>query len=282
MNKFFFLPPVMLSVDDTIISFLYGVPIVQKSRFVFPPRHYQQSLCDLDVKKEVIESVVNCFKGELPKMLEGYMYDTDPECVSFLSEVVYLSLIGELFNGSGLKFVHSVLNVADKLKVLILESAWNESDDIHDVLLDDLCLLFSSHPTFLSTFRLVELYPSDYKFVVSRQIFHDFITAYFSAATDHPQKLHFMNTRIQAEEIPPSLDIDHRYLRFKNIELSDCRFVSSYKAKPITISHWLGESICVEENEDCGFGSWLFRVKENIEDCARKRKHSEIEPDDSN
>ena len=260
---------------DTIISPLYAV------KKVFPPRHCQQSLCNSNVKEEVIEAVVNCFKGKLPKMFESYVYTYDDDDISFLSEIVYLGLKGEPFNGSGLKLVHSVLNVADKLQVLVLESHWCGSDDI-SVFLDDLCLLFSAHPTFLSTFQLLELRPGVDKFVVSRQIFDKFIMAYFSAATDHPQKLHFTNTKIKALEVPPSIDIDHRYLCFKNIELNDCKFVSSYKAKPTTISHWLGESICIEENADREFGSWLFQVKESIEGCPKKRKLSEIESDDSN
>ena len=75
--------------------------------------------------------------------------------------------------------------------------------------------------------------------------------------------------------------IEQQYRSFKTIQISDCQFVSKYKATPKSLSHWLGESIhelpqsAAPEPDVC-----FFKVGDNSGPRggpSRKRKHSELE-----
>ena len=223
--------------------------------------------------------MVSCFKGELPTVLADMeMYcEIELDYVRFLSEVVYLGIHGLPFEAKGLEFVKAVIKEATHLEAVILEGVFCEEDE--RVSLDELCTYLTSHPTFLSNVRLLKILSCHPGYVVSREVFDNLITAYFSASTDRTQKLQFTGTKIKSYDIyyDCSPKIDQHYLLFKTIELDNCRFVSSYKATTKTIPQWLGQGISELESE---LGSCLFRVKEKASGMSRKRKFSELDSED--
>jgi hypothetical protein len=111
------------------------------------------------------------------------------------------------------------------------------------------------------------------------------MTTYFTAPTDHMQKLQISQAKIKCRDIAfeCSPSIDKRYLAFKTIELDSCQFISKYKATPQAISHWLGQGI----SELPRLEIWphnpyahFFKVEDKqSEDPAlpQKRKYSELE-----
>ena len=275
-----------LMVDDDIVSFMYSVrkftdEQATRCQLLYPPRYHQESklMCNVsDMSEDVVEAAMNCFGGELPKILAGvqlYETDIDFECADgFLSDIVYLGIHGEPFNGRGLEFVNFILKNAAKLEVLILEGLFGGMERIS---LDELFNLLCVHPTFLSTFQLLEIQPGDYRLFASRPAFDKLITAFFAAFTDHNQKVHFVEVKIEAYDMYDSPDIYERFLDFKNIELDNCRMVSKCKVTPKTISHWLGKAVSAQESNDIS-GSWVFQVKKNSDRNTRKRKYSETQP----
>ena len=267
--------------DDNVISFLYSVRKFDENKarcqLLFPPRYHQQSMCKLSTKEEYTEAVLKCFKGELPKILASVqLYEDEMDfeyAEAFLSNVVYLGIHGKWFEKEDLRFVKLAVMNAAKLEVLILEGLFN---DMKRASLNKLFNLLSSHPTFLSTLRLFELQPGDQGLVVSRPIIDKLITAFFSAFTDHPQKLHFTDIMIEAYDVYDNPDIYERFLHYKTVEFDNCQMVSRYKVNPNTISHWLGHNVSAQENSDIS-GSWLFQLKKKVGRCLKKRKYSETE-----
>ena len=144
--------------------------------------------------------------------------------------------------------------------------------------MNEFCLVLSSHPTALSTLRLLKVIRAGEGYIVNRDIFDHLIEAYASAPTDHRQKLCFEKTKIKARNVDPFIpdnpNIEGQYRRFKYIALQDCKFVSTCRVNREVISHWLDEKILVQENDQSGFCQ--FRVKDRFSN-SKKRKYSELE-----
>ena len=106
-----------LEEDDDIISFLYSVRKFDeykvRCRLLLPPRYHQESMCNLSNKIELIEALLKCFRGELPKILPSvqlYGDEIDLEYAKyFLTNVSYLGIHGKPFAGEGLQFVKLAL-----------------------------------------------------------------------------------------------------------------------------------------------------------------------------
>ena len=157
------------------------------------------------------------------------------------------------------EFLKSAVNGAHNLQVLVLEGELECSEKIF---LDEFCSILSSHPTLLSTLRLLQVNNIRQGYIMSRGIFDHLVKAYFLAPTDHPQKLHFENTKIKAlNVIHYHLKLERQYRHFKSIALQDCKFVSSCKVNPGVISNWLNEEVSVRDSNQLGL--WQFQVKDS-------------------
>ena len=290
MEDFFFEYPNKAEVtsgNETLISFLYAVRKFKctwhlhdssdsvRCELIFPERYRHTSSCPLEDKEAVVEAIVQCFGGELPTILpQLQLYDTHRfNSFHFWREVIYLGTHGYIDRTvSG--FLKSIVSVAHNLEVVILEGVYDDS--IERASLDDLCTFLSTHPTFLSRFRLLKLVAVEQGYVVSHDIFDQLIKAYFSAATTHPQKLHFEDVKIKSLKIiRDSLTVKQQYKQFKSITLENCEFVSNFKANPTAIAEWLNQDICVQE-EDSFFNLWQFTIKDGSTH-GRKRTYSELE-----
>ena len=269
-----------VSIEDTaFISFLYTVRKFEWKNdssvlcsLLFPPRYAQYTCCDNTTDR--IDAVVKCFGGKLPEIfvtdLQEYR-DSEYDRHGFLQEIVYLGLHSYANVTEDNKFLQSILNVAHNLEFIVF------GGDCCDerIFLDEFCSALSSHLTLLSTLRLLEVIDCG-GYIVSRGIFDRLIEAYFSAPTDHPQKLHFENTKIKAFNVIHNHPrLDQRYRQFKSIALQDCKLVSTCKMNPNVISHWLGEDVSVEEKDQ--FGLWQFMIKDVDGSTNKKRKYSELE-----
>lgn len=116
-------------------------------------------------------------------------------------------------------------------------------------------------------------------YTVSQEIFNELISKYFSASTDHAQKVQFTDTTIKSTvtvfyDSGPT--VDQHYISFKTIELNQCRF--EHDATPKTISGWLGHHIREQESE---FGSYCFKIADKVASgVTRKRKFSKLDNND--
>ena len=225
-----------------------------------------------------------------------------------------------------------LLNKATNLQVLIAQSCNYVIDEcfVFDLDLDEFCEQLATRQLFWSNFRLLKILPGlfvvddirkelgkDYddgilvKYTVVRASLNQFITAYFSAPTNHSQLVQFSFTNIAisresqdnhsdtaTESRDDSSDsttdiasahnmtdanldcdpptIDRTYLQFKNIRLSDCYFDSN-KATPEEISKWLGQGIKILEKDDEN-SSILFQIddKDSRSVLGHKRKYCEV------
>ena len=288
MDDFFFEYPYKAEVtsgNETLISFLYAVRKFKwhlhdssdsvRCELIFPERYRHTSSCPLEDKEAVVEAIVQCFGGALPTILpQLQLYDT--HCFNsfhFWREIIYLGTHGYIDRTvSG--FLKSIVSVAHNLEVVILEGVYDDS--IERASLDDFCTFLSTHPTFLSRFRLLKLLAVDHGYFVSHDVFDQLIKAYFSAATTHPQKLHFEDVKIKSlKMIRDSLTVEQRYHQFKSITLENCEFVSNFKANPTAIAEWLNQDISVQKEDSC-FNLWQFTIK-NSSTGGRKRTYSELE-----
>ena len=280
-GDFYFHSPHAKDGEMDAISLLYAIrkPTMCGTCTLKLPSRYSTHVNNRHEKKVNVNDVLTCFsknKGELPKIISDISIFRNPNqgYAHFLRDVVFLNINGLPSDKQGLKFLKAVISEATNLEMLILDQ-WGEDDDWQS--LDDLCDLLSSQPTFLSKFRQLTIHSSIslLGFVVTQKNFNRLITAYFSAPTDHTQKLEFTHTKIKCYEISDdhAPTIDQSYLHFKTIELdNDCQFVSEYVAKPATISHWLGQGVCELKKAD-ERSSWLFKVdREETCTVTRKRK----------
>ena len=230
---------------DNVIQFLYAVRKFDKhgrgSDLIFPPRYHQKSNTSAN---NIIHEVVSCFKGELPTVLADMeMYnEIELDYVRFLSEVVYLGIHGLPFEAKGLEFVKAVIKEATHLEAVIFGRVFFVKKMSVCPWMNFAFTSLQSHPMFLSNVRLLKILSCHPGYVVSREVFDNLITAYFSASTDRTQKLQFTGTKIKSYDIyyDCSPKIDQGYLLFKTIELDNCQFVSSYKSTTKTISQRLG------------------------------------------
>ena len=181
---------------------------------------------------------------------------------------------------------------------------------------DEVCTLLTCHPTFLSNFHQLNIEFLDCEGPLflrgsgTQTIFDKLITTYFSAFTVHSQKMHFSGMKIAAyvalrglvgtqtifdrlittyfsgftvhslDNIIhfsgikyDTLNIDPCYLHFKNIEMHDLLFVA-------TTSYWPGHDFSVQKSSNDG-KSYYFRSRKREEADYGKRKHFEIDSDDS-
>ena len=105
-------------INLNVLSFLY---CVRKSdgccQLVFPPRYVQQN--KFDSTEDVIEAVVSCFRGKLPRILELYMdgtdYEASPKYAHFVREVEYLR-VWVLDGAKGFDFLNLFLDKAANLR----------------------------------------------------------------------------------------------------------------------------------------------------------------------
>ena len=288
----FSLPRNLYVITFNTIAFLYCVRercLKEKPVFgdddddglVFPPRYRQQGdlsqrwrewfdnqytdSFDEELKEDMIDAVMNCFKNQLPKYHgEITVYnDIELEYAFYFREVVYLGILSSQLDGDGLEFVMTVLEEATHLQILVMEFGDVDfgREDLERVSLDKLCSELSTQSTLLSSLRILKIQKYDYGcpgYVISRGSFDKLVSAYLSAPTDHPQKLHICDTIIMSKDtcLPPK--VDGHYLHFKTITLDDCQFqvVSNHRATPRAIeTQWLGKDINVlnNDNDSCSF-----------------------------
>ena len=251
----------------------------------FPPRYKHNS--NKSEKDLTMYEVVNCFsrsKGEFPRLFpELELLHINLDNVYFLGNAVYLGLTGYVFDEQGFEFLKAVLQVATNLEVLLLRH-WGVEYEWEVV--DKFCASLSTSQAFLSNFRWVKIFCNmdlgAKGLVVSRKNFNQLITAYFAAPTDHVQKLHIAHTKIKCSDVSfeRSPTIEQRYHSFKTIQISDCQFVSKYKATPKALSHWLGENISELPQSDPEPDTCFFKIGgKSGAGLSRKRKHSELESD---
>ena len=281
-----------LSWGMPVVMFLYTLRtscVHDPCQPPFPPRYKHNS--DKIEKDLTMYEVVNCFsrsKGEFPRLFPEFvlLHNINLDNVYFLRNAVHLGLTGYVFDKQGFEFLKAILQVATNLEVLLLYY-WGDEGNWEIEFFDKFCAFLSTRQAFLSNFRWVKIFCyvdlGAKGLMVSRKNFNQLITAYFAAPTDHVQKLHITHTRIKCSDISfeRSPTIEQRYRSFKSIQISDCQFVSKYKATPKALSRWLGESISELPQSDPEPDTCFFKVEgKSGASLSRKRKHSELESDD--
>ena len=273
----------------SVFTFLYALRtscVLVPCDPLFPSRYKHNS--DKNEEDLTMYEVVNCFscgKGEFPRIFPEFSVNRIKlDDVYFLRNAVYLGMNADVFDKKGIEFLKATLQVATNLEVLLLDH-WGDEDEWEVEFFDKFCASLSSCQAFLSNFRLVKIFSwvESKGLVVSRKNVNQLITAYFAAPTDHVQKLHIARTKIKCSDVSyeRSPTIEQRYCSFKTIQISDCQFVSKYKATPKALSHWLGESISELPQSDPEPDTCFFKVGgKSGTGLSRKRKHSELEPDD--
>jgi hypothetical protein len=277
-----------------IIPFLYALRtscVHDSCKPLFPSRYSDKS--NKSVKDLTMYEVVNCFsrnKGEFPRIFpEVPLYSINLDNVYFLRNAVYLGINGpRVFHEQGIEFLKAILKVVTNLEILLLDH-WGDEDEWEVEFFDKFCAYLSSCQAFLSNFRLVKIFSlwESNGLMVSRKNFNQLMTAYFAAPTDHMQKFHITHVKIKCSDVSfeCSPTIEQRYRSFKTIQMSDCQFVSKYKATPKALSHWLGESISELPQSDpkpIEPDTYIFKVGDSKSGggLSRKRKHSELESED--
>ena len=274
----------------SVFTFLYALRtscVLVPCDPLFPSRYKHNS--DKNEEDLTMYEVVNCFsrsKDEFPRIFPEFSVDRIKlDNVYFLRNAVYLGMNASVFDEKGIEFLKATLQVATNLKVLLLDH-WGYEGEWEVEFFDEFCAYLSSRQAFLSNFQFVKIFScvdlGAKGLVVSRKNFNQLITAYFAAPTDHVQKLHIARTKIKCSDVSfeRSPTIEQRYRSFKTIQISDCQFVSKYKATPKAVSHWLGESISELPQSDPEPDTCFFKVGGNSgAGLSRKRKHSELESD---
>ena len=281
MIFFFHLPfddELTLHDKDAMIPFLNAVRKPSRSgcELMFPHRYHKKR--SLTSKKDIVNAVIGCFKGELPKiMAEIYLYeDIDNEYYNLLNKVVYLGVHGGVFEQPSSNFVEQVVQRSTCLEVVILESYFEEEPTS----MNEFVTFLSTQVSFLSNFRLLKILTNLSGHTVLQENLNKLVTAYFSAPTTHLQRMQITDTEIKSFDGDAYPTIDQHYLRFKIIELEDCHFVSKQKSTCRAITQWLGRDIStlhVENSKDEKTNFCIFKVKEQAPGVlGRKRKHSEV------
>ena len=156
---------------------------------MFPHRYCEKN--SLTSKEDIIDAVIACFKGELPKIVATYVYeDIDSEDYDLLNKVVYLDVQG-IFERRSSNFVKRVIQRPTHLEVVVLEP-----------------LRYLEPPSFIrqiyhlsvnsNNFQLLEVLTNPSGHIVSQKNLNKLITAYFSAPTTHSQKILITNTEIKS------------------------------------------------------------------------------------
>ena len=154
INYIFTFHLMMLTVVDknTVIQFLYAVrkPFFcnNKSRcdLMFPHRYCEKN--GLTSKEDIIDAVIACLKGELPKIVATYVYeDIDSEDYDLLNKVVYLD-VQEIFERRSSNFVKRVIQRPTHLVVVVLEPLRYLDDENHPASLDKFITFLSTQITF--------------------------------------------------------------------------------------------------------------------------------------
>ena len=279
---------------EDMIEFLYAVRRFPSTAYKYAPNkgaefnipsRYQDkaNLFEMD---DLIDAAVNCFGGELPKILTGVIVDNDfsLEHTYFLRKLRFLSVMGvEWWRStvSSMEFVQAVVKVATDLEVLNLYGDDYDGCTCPEVKervsLDGLCSYLATHPTFWSKFRLLQIFTCSAGYTVSEKQFNELISAFLSTPTDHVQKVKFTDAKIVAYDLHPSPKFDRSYAHLKTIELVNCMFVSKFDASPDAISRWLGESIDVLESTEPKACSFQVSTSSNSDRLSKKRKYPEME-----
>ena len=269
-----------------------------KYRLVFPSRYSHKSG---KLEKDLtVPEVMKCFskEGELPKVFPKIEIYSDVErgyaaiVPYYLRSAVYIGVKGHIFTEQGLNFVKAIIKEATQLEVLLLDD-WGEDDVWEKEFCNDFIAFLCSYPRFFSTFRMFKILCSiaGDGFIISRENFNNLMTTYFTAPTDHMQKLQFTQAKILCSDIAfeCSPTIDQKYLDFKTVEFDSCQFVSKYKATPQAISHWLGQGISELPRLETWFSNpdaHFFKIKDECMSggpaLPQKRKYSELESNRQN
>jgi hypothetical protein len=269
-----------------------------KYRLIFPPRYSHKSgKVDEDL---TVPEVMTCFsrEGELPRVFPKIEIFSDVErdyaaiVPCYLRSAVYIGVKGHIFTEQGLDFVKAIIKEATQLEVLLLDD-WGEDDVWEKEFCNDFIAFLCSYPRFFSNFRLFKILCSvaGEGFIISRQNFNNLMTTYFTAPTDHMQKLQISLAKIKCSDVAfeCSPTTDQRYHAFKTVELDSCRFVSKYEATPQAISHWLGKGISELPRLEAWFNNpdaHFFKVEDQCMPgdpaLPQKRKYSELESNGQN
>ena len=113
------------------------------------------------------------------------------------------------------------------LEVIVLDN-WMDDDD-ERTSLNRFFVFLSTHVGFLSHFRLLMII-NLFQYIVLQESLNKLIVAYFSAPTDHLQKIRITDAKIKSYDGNICPVIDQRYVQYKTIELEDCHFVSKQKS----------------------------------------------------
>ena len=268
---------------STLIPLLYAVrKPLSSDKFgrgcglLFPARYYSKSI--LTSKKDIINAVIDCFKGELPKILADICVceAIDNEYYELLTNVVCLSICGDLCEQHSFHFIKQVVQRCTCLEMVFLEDDFHSPDSANE-----LVTFLSTQVSFLSRFRLLTIRTHGEPHIVSQENLNKLIIAYFSAPTTHLQKIVIIYTRIESYDGDVCPAIDQHYLQFKTIEFEDCYFVLEQESTHRAITQWLGQEIStlqVENSTDSRKNHWIFKIKEQTPSLlGRKRKNSEVD-----
>lgn len=260
------------------VKFLYGirnfivtdVNIYKTQRYhnslSFPPRYRDKA--DIHRTEDIIEVIISCFRGELPKILVNLLKcSLHSEYIHLLCDLRYLSIVGVRPKESvyeSLTFACDVVKQSTHLEVLSLHGrsyvqGYFESDPLS---LDYLCSELSHHPTYWPNMRILEILDCCPGYTVSQEIFDQLISAYLSAPTHCAQRVTLVGASVLSDHEHQSLSFDHDYLQFKTIKLVNCQFILKHRAisfKTILAS-WIGQEIIVVEEDDNNIDAVSFQV----------------------
>ena len=274
------------------ISLLYAVRIphhdLQYPYLKFPPRYLHKS-CKYEEDLVVCE-VMKCFSKNktLPKIfpqIEVYnnvVLDYVSIVKHYFHNAYYIGVKGHLFTTQGLKFLKAVMKEATHLEVLILDN-WGIQGKWETQFFNEFIAYTCYFPKFFSNLKLFKVLStmSGLGFTISRENFNKFMTAYFTAPTNHTQKVHITQAEVQCNNVSfeCSPRIEQQYLAFKTAELDNCQFVSRYKATPKAITHWLGQGIIELSRLDprpSDPGAYFFKIGSKNDGLPQKRNYSEL------
>ena len=156
--------------DFSVVSFLFAIRKIGihgqagDCELKFPPHyaHYSKK----SVEELTMHEVVSYFgkdREELPTIFPyTVMYNSvKMDLVHFLRDVVYVGIQGRQFEEKGLEFLKALIKEATHLEVLMLGGGFDEEEDCE--CLDEFFTYLSSHPTFLSNFRILKILNSEYR-----------------------------------------------------------------------------------------------------------------------
>ena len=262
-----------------VISPLYAVrrPTDYGCELDFPPRYHEMN--HINSKRDIINAIVRCFKGKLPKLVGQICLheDIDTDYYDLFNEVAYVDIYDDGLGFPTLRFVKQIVQRSTCLEVIVLDGWMDDSED--QTSLSRFFVFLSTHVSFLSRFRLLVII-NLLQYTILQESLNKLITAYFSAPTTHLQKIRIADAKIKSYDDNNCPTIDQRYVQFKTIELEDCHFVTKQKSTRRAITQWLGQDIStlhVEKGDRSNF--CVFKIKERAPGLllGRKRKHSEVD-----